>query len=306
MKIGVVIGRFQVPELHAGHLALLHAVRELSDRVIVLVGMSRVDCRTSENPLSYWQRETVIVSALSEYFREFTVLPLHDQRDDKDWQERLDRELSLLFPTDDVTLYHGRQSGFISAYHGKFPVVSLEHEMNATDSGRAIRAAIEEQDTTEFMRGQIFALHTQFPKAYPTVDIALIHREVEVTSILLIQRADTGVWCLPGGFVDPTDHSLEHAAARELWEETSLVSEVPFKYVCSMHINDWRYRGSRDQIMTTLFLGRHAFGAPVIQPSEVRAAGWFPFDEAGEVIAANHAPLLLCVRGMLLKESDGQ
>ncbi len=43
------------------------------------------------------------------------------------------------------------------------------------------------------------------------------------TGILIGKRGiepQKGNWGLPGGFVDPTDKSIEHAATRELWEET--------------------------------------------------------------------------------------
>lgn len=52
-----------------------------------------------------------------------------------------------------------------------------------------------------------------------TVDV-LVQRPSD-GCVLLIQKQD-GLWCLPGGFVERTDASILHAAARELCEETGL------------------------------------------------------------------------------------
>jgi 8-oxo-dGTP pyrophosphatase MutT (NUDIX family) len=55
----------------------------------------------------------------------------------------------------------------------------------------------------------------------------------EVRSILLQQRADTGEWCIPGGFMDPGE-SLEQAVRREAQEETGLwIGEIQFLGVFS-------------------------------------------------------------------------
>ncbi len=63
------------------------------------------------------------------------------------------------------------------------------------------------------------------PRPAVTVDIALFYCPTkDYKEVLLIKRAGEpfkGRWALPGGFVDQ-DESLEHAAARELKEETGL------------------------------------------------------------------------------------
>lgn len=57
-----------------------------------------------------------------------------------------------------------------------------------------------------------------------TVDIVLFHSAEKRIEVLLIKRGREpfkGRWAFPGGFVEK-DEPLEHAAARELREETGL------------------------------------------------------------------------------------
>ena len=47
--VGVIIGRFQVPELHQAHLDLIQAACNAHDKVIIFLGLSPLMV-TQENP----------------------------------------------------------------------------------------------------------------------------------------------------------------------------------------------------------------------------------------------------------------
>jgi len=64
----------------------------------------------------------------------------------------------------------------------------------------------------------------EYPRPAVAVDIVLFCRAGSEIEVLLIKRGGEpfkGRWAFPGGFVDE-DESLEHAASRELLEETGL------------------------------------------------------------------------------------
>jgi 8-oxo-dGTP diphosphatase len=67
----------------------------------------------------------------------------------------------------------------------------------------------------------------QYPRPALTVDCLLFGFDEGELKILLIERSHEpfkGFWALPGGFLDETDPTIEHAAKRELEEETGLTN----------------------------------------------------------------------------------
>jgi bifunctional NMN adenylyltransferase/nudix hydrolase len=220
LNVGVIIGRFQVPELHEGHRRLFGEVAAQSDVVVALLGVSPVDGYTAENPLSFNQRRTIV----NQSFPNIAVFPLYDQQTNEEWSLQIDRLIGGAYPHDEhlVILFGGRGS-FVDSYKGRYPTQQIKFVPPVTDAGTDLRAAIKQANSPDFYAGQIYALQRQFPHAYPTTDIAVVRPVKDhYDEVLLIQRADSGRWCFPGGFVDPTDLSLELAAARELQEETGL------------------------------------------------------------------------------------
>ncbi|MES2734192.1 MAG: NUDIX domain-containing protein, partial [Bacteroidota bacterium] len=67
----------------------------------------------------------------------------------------------------------------------------------------------------------------QYPRPALTVDCLLFGFDESELKILLIERSNEpfkGYWALPGGFLDEEDPTIEHAAKRELEEETGLTN----------------------------------------------------------------------------------
>lgn len=164
-KIGVVIGRFQVPELTDGHIALLDHVIANSDDVCILVGVSPTV--SVKNLLPFDCVEQTIRTSNPEIFH---VHPLEDiPGEDLQWSMQIDRFLSLLFPRCEISLYGGRDS-FKDHYVGRHRPVVEFNEFDTGTSGTRVRSEIirgKPEDSAAFRRGIIFGVgryvHSQLP-----------------------------------------------------------------------------------------------------------------------------------------------
>jgi bifunctional NMN adenylyltransferase/nudix hydrolase len=183
-------------------------------------------------------------------------------------------------PIGSVMLYGSRDS-FIPYYHGQFPTEELvpTSYVSATElreeCGRAVKVS------ADFRAGVIYASQNRYPTAYPTVDVAVLRRTEGVGyEVLIARKPNEEGWRFIGGFVDPSDSSLEAAARREVLEESGANVEG-FRYIGSHKIDDWRYHGEVDGIMTTFLAATFTFG--IVEPKDdICELKWVPvFTGAG-------------------------
>lgn len=256
-NVGVLVGRFQVDELHEAHLNLIKSVVDAHDKVIIFLGMSPVKC-TTHNPLDFESRKQMILEA----FPLVNVLYIKDQASDVVWSKNLDAAISdLCGPHQKVLLYGGRDS-FIKRYTGKYNTQLLH--LDVFISGGEIRNKISNtvKGSSDFRRGVIWATANQYPQAMPTVDICVYDSEHK--NILLGRKPNESKYRFIGGFVSPNEE-LETAAMRELKEESGLTC-VNWKYIKSFVVDDWRYRSEKSKIVTCFFTCTMVEGTP--QPDD--------------------------------------
>lgn len=263
--IGIVVARVQTPDLHEGHTSLINHVTANHSNVIVFLGIARIQ-NTKKNPLDFPTRKLMIQAM----YPSIIVLPLEDNRSDEKWSSNLDSTVRTIFPDKKGMLYGSRDS-FLPHYHGShdteaFPAVG---EHNATE----LRAEAAETPLPSkvFRAGVIYGIAKQRPITYPTVDVVVVDGD----KILLARKPAETLFRFVGGFVDRTDPNWEAAARRELYEETKL-SSLGMEYVCSHAIQDWRYKGLDNGIMTTLFM-THAWdqmGKPEAS-DDIAEVKWF-------------------------------
>ena len=269
-EIGVIVGRFQTNRLHEGHMKLINHVLSNHKKIIILLGISRVQ-NTKKNPLDFATRKAMI----QQHFPNVLILPIKDNRSDAKWSQEVDNMVSTPWGERKSVIYGSRDS-FIPHYSGKYPVIELEasSDHNATN----IRAEIarETLDTEDFRAGVIYSTHCQYPTAYPTVDVCAFNKSGE---ILMARKPNETAWRFVGGFVDVADKSLEAAAKREFYEETGGNCNVDnFKYITSQKVDDWRYRKEDSGIMTTLFLCEYMNGMAKAS-DDIAEVKWVPIRE---------------------------
>jgi len=265
--VGVIVGRFQVDELHDGHISLIKQIVNNHRKVIVFLGLSPCKC-TVRNPLDFESRKKMFL----EKFPDVIVLYIMDQYSDIAWSDNLDNQIkNIIGPKQSVVLYGSRDS-FIKYYSGKFDTEELEQTIFT--SGTEIRKKISNlvAGSPDFRKGVIWAVNNQYPKCFPTVDVAIIGRKGNTLSVMLGKRKGEPKYRFIGGFVNPGE-TLESAAIRESKEETGLVLK-DLRYLKSFVIDDWRYRGEADKITSSLFTGEYNGGTPEAN-DDIDELRWF-------------------------------
>lgn len=117
---GVIIGRFQTPYLHPGHLWLIsEALRQSTAGVTILLGCTEDDIINERNPYPAHVRKQMIYKI----FPQIKVISLYDHPSDEVWSDRVDTLLNVEHYS--IMLYHSRDS-FINHYSGKYPTTKIE------------------------------------------------------------------------------------------------------------------------------------------------------------------------------------
>jgi bifunctional NMN adenylyltransferase/nudix hydrolase len=281
-KLGVVIGRFQVDKLTPGHEQLLNYARNECEQVLVLIG-TRPSPATATNPLPY---ESVRGMLLQE-FPEILTAPIGDVRNHEIWTQNVDTLIETAMHnsgTQDAILYYGRD-GFNPWYSGRFQLKEVITTAGPEFCGTHCRDEIgkETKNSSDWRRGVIWAYQNLPHRTYMTVDMAYLHDTGVNIDILLGKKGGEQKWRFPGGFVEPGE-TFSEAAQREMFEETHLTSEEPFKILGDFPVDDWRISRQKGvSHKTVLMLGWHLAGYHEAS-DDIAELKWFPLETLLKVV----------------------
>jgi bifunctional NMN adenylyltransferase/nudix hydrolase len=280
--LGVVVGRFQTPYLHAGHVDFLDFVCQSSHKLLVVIGY-RVAFAGVRDPLDFETRKQMILKA----YPHAVVEKIHDNPCDIMWTEKLE-EIIAKHREDLEPVLYGSRSSFLPHYHGTFQTheYTPKHDICATRVRGEVIAT--PRDTEDFRAGVIYAAHKNFPTSFQAVDMIIEH--ALEAKVLVGRKVGHTNWCFPGGFVDPSDESLEQAGKREVHEECGGIEIDDVKYLGSHRVNDFRYRNSEHKIMTALFVGKYIFG-PLKAGDDLAEIRWQSIDTLVDCLQECHKPL---------------
>lgn len=284
-KVAVIIGRFQTPHLTNGHKALFHYATVNCKRTIVFLGVSSLK-NTKLYPLDYETRRLMIKEA----HPTIEVYPIHDHKSDITWSENVDALIQNILGMREFCVLLGGRDSFIPRYHGRNATLGISEA--TSQSGTELRdiAAQTPLSTANFRCGVIYASQNRWPQVHPTVDIAIYDRKND-KYLMARKNVDGGLWRFVGGFVDPTDPTLEAAARREVAEETG-VEIGALEYMSSFIVPDYRYAREDDKIMTTLFHADYVFGVPTAK-DDIDEVRWFSLSNMnGKNIVPEHLTAL--------------
>lgn len=276
LSVGVIIGRFQVAQLHPGHKKLFDIVMSRHKRVLVLLGIPAWR-GGNKNPLDYKTRELMIRNA----YPDVTISYIGDRQTNEKWSKDVDKAIKHLYPFEKIVLYGGR-SGFTDHYNGSFQTITtLEDPTFDAQNGTTSRnnTAALPRDSEDFRSGVIYSSYAVPSALVMCVDGAVLRHQPNIgLQVLLIQKPNERQWRFPGGKLETTDRDLETACAREVREETGI--EVgPALYIGSNSaIPDWRGEQSGIGIASSLLFLPYLYGA--IQAGDDAEKGkWFILNE---------------------------
>ena len=279
--LSVIIGRFQTPCFHQGHLELINAAQNLSENVLVLIGCTSA-VGTDKNPLNFETRKRLFENKML-----CEIKPLYDMFSDHDWSNQIDKIIDDL-GFKEATIFGGKDNSIEGYYHGKHKVKIINDV--GVHSATALRKAVgmsNPRPSEDFRAGIIYAAENRYPIVYSTVDVIVKNDN----KYLVGKKGDK--YCFVGGFVDPSDNTLQAAAIRELKEETGITDFGDIDYCGSIKIDVVRYKGTKDSIMTHCFLVRNARDLEnEIQDKEFKYFVWATKEELEELLHDFHKPLL--------------
>lgn len=297
-NVGVVIGRFQTHELHAGHLAILKEANK-HHSLLILVGVCH-SLGTKKDPLDFAARQKMLQCK----YPLAVILPLPNQDTDVAWTALVNQQISMAFPMKSATIYFGRDSSK-SAYYGPFGIAQVaEISGESAESARTHCGAFVGA-TAAWRAGVISAAQNRYPQVTPVVDVCVTRVDDDGIVYVVVGKRDSepGLHRFPGGHVDVGDPSMEIAARREVFEELDGIEANNYRMLGSLKVKS-KYDAADRGMMSVVFRADHVFGTPN-GTDDLDEAFWVRIDNLQQLKwADSHALIALMLTEDVLKERN--
>lgn len=146
---------------------------------------------------------------------------------------------------------------------------------------RAAAGGLHEVEPEELVAEWMKSVGTGVPGyVTPKVAVGAVVGDVE-GRILLVQRADSGIWLYPTGWAD-IGYSASEVAVKEVREETGIICEVERPIAV---LDGLRLGFTRVPLYSVVFLCRAVAGDLAAHPLETADVGWFAQDALPEPLA---------------------
>lgn len=299
-KLGIIVARFQVPALHAGHIHFITEAAKKSDELVIFLGY-KVNQPDIKNPFSLAIRKAMVVQTLSKL--NLTSKVVVDSLEDNPishecWSSELDKKIEaykeqfLKTSKEDIEVsLFGSRDSFAKSYFGKNQTVHIEEmvTVSGTEKRNGV-LSLKEEDLSEAHReGIVYGLKNIYPVGMSVVDVAVYKKVDGVFYFLFGRKPRETFFRLIGGFFDvEQDETLEDAALRELREEVGGIVVGEPQYLMSKKIDDWRYRDNQHKIVSSLFIVEYISGDPA-PGDDIEELKWFSLEETmKEILEKNH------------------
>lgn len=163
---GIIVGRFQVPELTKGHRGLINEALGLSNEVIIFIGDTKDGRLDSHDPLPYQSRRKMIKSAFPD--KPLKIFRLEDIGNFPLWVKELDNTIDLFTKTEIINyseiILFGSRDSFISGYKansGRYKTREIKEIGNGVSGTKSRHDCYESGivDSLDFRKGIIWALY---------------------------------------------------------------------------------------------------------------------------------------------------
>lgn len=291
MKIGIVIGRFQLDQPHAGHKQVLDWARTLSDRVIVFAGTGVV--RSPKNPLKYQQVKQGIEQISGTYMLSkglLKIFKLEDNTSDKVWVDNLlETVRGMTQDSDEITYFGSRDSKTLELLAKRKQNIHKVEELYNI-SATEWRKKIPYTSDPLFRAGYIKAVQDVFPSHGAVADALIVADD----HILLGYKGKHDQWGLIGGFCDPEDKDIGDTCIREALEETGLtVTKKALSYVGTAQCDSWEYRDHLSPFTTAFRIDyKESMGVPTAG-DDIDELDWVKLEDAVKMDLPKHHKMLI-------------